>query len=119
VKSAANVQTWAQRCPSAISFDIRPTRYWDPATNQVEASSRRQADLYVFALLAHREKETLDPTDLSQWRFFVLPTDVLNTRVPLQRRISLSSLMNLEPQGCTFEEFASVVERLPKKAKFD
>ena len=34
VKSAAYLQTWAQRVESAISFDIRPTLAWDANTNE-------------------------------------------------------------------------------------
>src|SRR5579883_2719990 len=74
VKSEAYLQTWSQKAPSVITFDIAPTRYWDAATNLMAAEVRRQADLYVFALLAHQDKATLDPMDVSQWVFFVLPT---------------------------------------------
>src|SRR5829696_10292349 len=31
VKSAAYLQTWAQKTLSVISFDIAPTRFWDSA----------------------------------------------------------------------------------------
>ena len=78
VKSAAYLQTWAQKALSAINFDIAPTRFWGAATNELASESRRQADLYVFALLAHRDKTTLDPMDLSQWEFYLLPTAVLD-----------------------------------------
>jgi hypothetical protein len=48
VKSAAYLQTWAQRAPSAISFDIRPTRSWDPLRNEFAIEARRQAEIYVL-----------------------------------------------------------------------
>lgn len=95
VKSAAYVQTWTQRKLSTIQFDIAPTRYWNAATNVYESDSRRQADVYVFALLAHQDKATVDPFNVDQWRFFVLPTGVLNSRVPAQRQIRLSRLVEI------------------------
>jgi hypothetical protein len=30
---------------------------------------KRHADVYVFALLAHTDKATVDPLSLDQWRF--------------------------------------------------
>src|SRR5947209_3226614 len=81
---------------SMISFDIAPTRFWDSATNQLATDARRQADLYVFALLAHREKPTLDAMDLSQWAFYLLPKAILDTRLPKQKQLSLSTLLKLE-----------------------
>ena len=112
VKSAAYLQTWAQKAPSIISFDIRPTRSWESRTNGIEAEPRRQADLYVFALLSHRDKSTLDPMDLAQWAFFVLPTAVLNAKLPTRKRVSLYSLFQLAPEQCGFPELRLAVERV-------
>jgi hypothetical protein len=110
VKSAAYLQTWAQKAPSVISFDIALTRFWDPVTNVMAAEVRRQADIYVFALLAHRDKATLDPMDVSQWVFFVLPTAVLNARVPSQKQIGLLGLRSLGPIECSFGQLREAVE---------
>ena len=41
---------------------------------------RRQAEVYVFALLAHQHGATLDPLDVAQWEFFVVPTVTLDRR---------------------------------------
>lgn len=66
VKSAAHLQSWRQAASSKICFDIRPTYCWDAASNISSTERRRQADVYVFCLLAHSNKATLDPLDLSQ-----------------------------------------------------
>lgn len=99
VKSAAYLQSWAQRRESSISFDIRETLAWDAATNLFapEGDRRRQAHLYVFALLAHRSKATLNPLDLSQWEFYLLEASVLNEHAKKQRRISLNRVLTLNP----------------------
>ncbi len=82
VKSAAYMQSWWQRGPSAIVFGTRPTRAWDPATNTFAPEVRRQAGAYVFAILKHPEKNTLDPLDVAQWEFYVVATSVLDMRLP-------------------------------------
>lgn len=93
VKSAAYLQSWAQSKPSTISFLTRPTRAWDSATGKESPTATRHADVYVFALLAHRtSKKTLDPLNVNQWRFFVLPTFELDERSRSQHSITLKSL---------------------------
>ena len=67
VKSAAYLQSWTQRKPSAISFSIRPTLGWDATANAYGTEPQRQADVYVFALLHHHDKATLDPLNAAQW----------------------------------------------------
>lgn len=112
VKSAAYLQTWAQKALSAISFDIAPTRYWEAVTNELAIEARRQADLYVFAMLAHRDKPTLDAMDLSQWNFYLLPKAMLDARLPKQKQLSLSALLRLEPVQCSFGELGPSIERV-------
>lgn len=109
VKSASYLQTWRQSRPSAVSFSIRPTRFWSADTNRFDTECRRQADVYVFALLDHRDKATLEPMDLLQWAFFVLPTYVLNTRFPTQRTLSLSQLRKLQPVSCRFDTLCQAI----------
>lgn len=112
VKSAAYLQSWAQRELSTISFDTRTTYAWDSTTNVLAAERTRQADVYVFALLKHQEKATLDPLDLDQWDFYVLPTGILNSKLPQQKRISFATLLALEPIKVTFNGIAGAVAML-------
>ncbi|HEY1013853.1 MAG TPA: hypothetical protein VGE07_14175 [Herpetosiphonaceae bacterium] len=110
VKSAAYLQRWQQAKPSAISFSIRQTKGWNAETNTIDTTLKRQAALYVFALLAHREKTTLDPLDVRQWQFFVLPTHRLDAVVPQQKTIGLNALRNLQPRACAFAALAETIE---------
>ncbi len=95
VKSGAYLQSWFQKAPSVIGFSIKRATAWNPDTNEFEGDQQRHADVYVFALLAHRDKATLDPLDVSQWQFFVVPTRVLNEELPTQQSISLAVLERL------------------------
>ncbi len=79
IKSAAYIQSWHQDRLSQIVFRVPKTRAWDKDTNRQSEDTQRQADVYVFALLAHTDQKTLDPLDLSQWEFFVVPTISLDT----------------------------------------
>lgn len=45
----------------------------DAASNSISAVRRRQEDVYVFAVLAHTIKPSVDPMNLDQWQFHVLP----------------------------------------------
>lgn len=94
VKSSAYVQSWAQPKLSTPTFDIAPTRAWS-SEHGYSHDVRRQADAYVFALLAEKEPTRLDPLDLAQWRFFVLATRTLDANVGAQASIGLSSLRKL------------------------
>lgn len=95
VKSAAYIQSWSQRALSGISFDIAPKRGWDAATNTSADTPIRSADVYVFALLAHQDKETIDPLDLTQWHFYVASARALDARSGVQKRLSLGSLLKV------------------------
>ncbi len=109
VKSAAYLQSWHQKQLSAISFDIRPTTGWDANSNTTSAIRKRQADVYVFALLKHQDKATLDPLNVEQWTFYVLPAAVLDLKMPNQKRVSLTTLERLGPTKAKFGELASSI----------
>ena len=93
VKSAAHLQSWSQRRLSTISFSVRPTRHWDAEPTVQAEQATRHADVYVLALLDHIDKPTLNPLNLDQWRFFVVPTSWLAARTRSQHSITLASLL--------------------------
>lgn len=97
VKSSAYLQSWKQSKYSTISFDISPTRGWNSGTNEYSLELKRQADIYIFCLLAHKDKLTVDPLNLSQWEFYILDTEILSEKMPLQKNIGLKSLLALNP----------------------
>jgi len=114
IKSAAYLQTWFQRAHSSISFDIGQTRAYDSFTNQYEPEIKRQADIYVFCLLHFKDKTNLNPMNLDQWEFYILPTSVLNEKHLNQRKIGLSSLLKLNPRKAKYEEIADCVKNLSR-----
>lgn len=116
VKSAAYLQSWHQTETSIISFRTPKTRAWDPDTNRLDAEAKRQADAYIFAILAHRQKSTLNPLDVSQWEFYVLPTPILNERTRSQHSITLPTLTRLSGGPVAYGDLAKAVREAVVRA---
>lgn len=110
VKSSAYIQSWHQTRLSTIIFQIPKTRGWNPETNVRDKEARRQAHVYVFALLAHTDQETVDPLNLDQWQFFVLSTTVLDERS--QHSITLHTLQNLSGGSVSYSNLARTVREV-------
>ena len=112
VKSCAYLQSWKQRATSAVSFGIGPSRAWDSETGTMATELRRQADLYVFALLKHRTKATLNPMDVSQWDFYVLGASSLPSILgPGAKRLTLQQLLHLKPLIGSYHDLATLVRQ--------
>ena len=92
VKSAVYLQSWFQKRLSLITFNCEKHLYWDSEKNEQSVEHGRFSDVYVFALLDHTDKKTINPLDLSQWKFFVVPTAWLNARKRSRHSIALASL---------------------------
>jgi hypothetical protein len=110
VKSAAYLQSWAHAKLSNITFTIRPTIAWNSQTNKFDLGARRQADVYIFCLLKHQNKETIDPMNLDQWKFYVLSAKLLDEKLPTQKTISLARLLKLKPIVARYEDLADCLK---------
>lgn len=114
VKSAAFIQSWHQKIFSRISFNVQKKLVWDEEKGY-EDEARRPADVYVFALLKHKEKNSIDPLNLNQWEFFVLPTEVLNLRQRSQHSITLKSLERLSGESVNYFELKDALIKAYQK----
>jgi len=103
VKSAAYLQSWGQKDHSKIQFVVPKRRGFDSVNNRFDATPKRHTDLYVFALLNHKAKATVDPTNRDQWCFWVLPTSKLDARTRSQHSIGLRALQDLAGEAVHFE----------------
>ena len=112
VKSSAYIQSWTQQKLSSIKFGIQPTKGWDAKTNTYSSQRVRQSDIYVFCVLAHKDKNTINPLNLDQWVFYILPTKILNNVVGDQKSITLSSLKKLNPAKVNYGSINSTIMRL-------
>jgi hypothetical protein len=105
VKSAAYVQTWKQTQLSKIVFGVRPAMGWDARTDTFAESAGRSADVYVFCLLEGDDHDAINPLDVAQWTFYVLPT----SKLPEQKTIRLGPLKALGPYECAYDELKSAI----------
>ena len=57
-------------------------------------------------------QDTIDPLDMDEWDFYILPTSVLDDKVGDQKQIGLNSLMKLDHLHVKYGEIAPSVEKL-------
>ena len=115
VKSSAYLQSWRQKKISKIVFRIAPTKEaWDPNTgeSQTHDPPKRIADIYVFCLLKHRDKATVDPLNTEQWEFYVVPTFRINEEKPCGQKIGLQPLKYLAGRPTPYRDLAATVTRV-------
>ena len=104
VKSSAYLQAWPQEKESAISFTIRETQAWSSETKTYSPEKTRQSHIYIFCLLEHRDKRTVDPLDMGQWKFYVVRTSDIDKHFSAQKTISLAKLMTIPHRECKYGE---------------
>lgn len=103
VKSSAYLQAWSQKKYSNISFGIRSASEWDAAKNMRVDKKTRLADVYVFCLLKHKDRATVNPLNLEQWEFYVLSTEEVNTYFKEAKTVGLTRLRKVA-RALRFEE---------------
>lgn len=111
VKSAAYLQSWRQVRENTPRFGIARTTAWDDTTGTSSEEKARWSHVYVFCLLHHRSKSTLNPLDIGQWSFFVLSTAVLDDRLGEQKSLGLGTLRDLGASEVSFSGIADAVRR--------
>lgn len=109
VKSAAYVQSWHQQRPSPIRFGVGETAGWDPDTAQTSKERKRQADVYVFALLFELDRQVVDPLDVDHWRFIVVACADLNECLNEATDVSLKRLKTVPHREVSFDGVAEAV----------
>ncbi len=108
IKSSAYLQSWEQDRLSKIVFGIQTTKVWKK-NNKRSKRAARQADIYIFCVLSHQCKSTVNPLNLDQWDFYILDTKVLNELLPTQKSITLSSLLKLKPKHVKYNQLNAVI----------
>lgn len=113
VKSAAYIQAWTpENIFAQIRFDIGKKLAWSNDTATFASEAKRNCDLYVFCLFTAKSKD-VSLLNLDYWDFYVLPTSVLDEKVPNQKGISLSSLLKLNPIKTDYAGLGNVIETIP------
>ncbi len=95
VKQAGYVQSWKQKAPSAIIFDIAKKIPWDAETNVYGTEALRSADCYVFCIHNERERSTANVLNVNAWIFLVLGTHDVHTYFTTQKKVALKRVAAL------------------------
>lgn len=111
VKSSAYLQSGEQEKLSTIHFSIRNAQPWNSEFQKRSSTPLRSADIYVFCLLKHKDKATVDPLNLNQWEFYILSTQEINKVFGLQKSISLSTLQQ-HASTVSFDDIKTTITSL-------
>lgn len=112
VKSAAYIQAWTpENIFAQVRFDIGKKLAWDNATASYASEAKRNCDLYVFCLFTAMTKD-VSLLNLDYWDFYVLPTSVLNEKLPNQKSIAFSALQKLNPVKTDYAGLGAVIETI-------
>lgn len=109
VKSGAFLKSFHQRSLSKIAFnlEVRPSHSEDGSP----ALAVHPTQVYVFALLDYVKRGTVDPLDLSEWRFFVPPTSKLEALMKKQHALTLPMLDQLSMGSVAYDDLSTAVRR--------
>ena len=113
VKTSSYYHSW--RIDGKVSdirtFSIAPayTRYKDPTSEL-----KRQNDVYVFCLNLGTDQESSHPLHLENWRFWVVPTSLINKHCGLQKKITLGRVKKLSgnQEGLTYDEIKATIDAM-------
>lgn len=109
IKTSAYIQVWSQRRLSKPIFTIRGTQAWDPTTGKYMGGPKRHSDVYVFCLETYQGHGRPSPTNLDEWKFYIVPTNVLDERGH-QKTISLSQITGeLGVQPCAIRNLSEKI----------
>lgn len=71
---------------------------------------KRRSELYVFCLFANSDRVTADPMDLDQWKFMIVPTQVINEKCGDRRSITWNGIVKLGYSPVDYSDMKSVVD---------
>lgn len=114
VKSCSYLQDWDQPKLSTIRWSGLKAKslYWSSSVSdfKVDEEKEYKSDVYVLALLHHKETDTLDILDLNQWCFYVVSKDTLSTVSNNKSAVSLSRLEKHDIKPVSFDDLKSKIQ---------
>ncbi|MBQ7801789.1 MAG: hypothetical protein IJ375_05665 [Oscillospiraceae bacterium] len=118
VKCSSLLQVWERKTPTKPVFSIAKTKNCDIQETETgyryigrdDLPPERRSELYVFCLFANTDRATADPMDLDQWKFYIVPTQLINEKCADKKSISLSGLAKLGCAPAAYGELKSIVD---------
>ena len=95
VKTSGYIQSWRQKKPKRVLYDISPKKGIDKKTEESLTFRNREAELYVFCLLDEKDVTKIDVLDLNQWKFYIVRTTDLDEHFHDKKKIGIRPLNKL------------------------
>lgn len=92
VKTSGYIQSWRQKRPKRVLFDISPKKGIDAKKEDSLTFRNREAEMFIFCLLNQKDVTKIDVLDLDQWLFYVVRTTVLDELFPTKKKIGIRPL---------------------------
>lgn len=93
VKVSGYIQSWSQKKPSTLVFDISKKDPWIASENRYLGYKCRYADVWVFAVHAESTRDKADPFNLAQWQFLVTTSSWLDAEFNDQKTVRYQILL--------------------------
>lgn len=114
VRAAGWVQSWHQSEPAMIVFGIQPTIAWDPEKDEYDTDRARRSDVFVFCVHDCKEPSAIDPLDIAQWKFYVVPTAAIDAEMEDKRTITMPKLIEIGAQETPYSGLKEAVLRFKR-----
>jgi hypothetical protein len=95
VRTSGYIQSWRQKAPKRILFDISPKTGIDAKREDSMTFRNREAEVYIFCVLTEKEVAKADVLNLDQWQFYVVRTATLDEIVPTKKKIGIRPLQQI------------------------
>jgi hypothetical protein len=95
VRTSGYIQSWRQKKPARISFDISPKTGIGAKLDDSMTFRNREPELYIFCVLAEKDVKKVNVLDLDQWNFYIVRASVLDEYYPKNKKLGMRPLKQL------------------------
>ncbi len=95
VRTSGYIQSWKQKKPKRISFDISPKKGIDAKKEDSMTFRNRDAEIYIFCVLVEKDVKKIDILNLEQWNFYIVRASTLDEYYPNNKKLSIRPLKQL------------------------
>jgi hypothetical protein len=110
VKTTSKLQAWAQKELSKPNIVLKPTRFWDPKTGEMQAKATFNADYYIFCYFTAEDHNKANPLDLSQWKFYIFSKKEIIELMANRKSITIDALNKLDHKPIKADELKTALE---------
>jgi len=95
VRTSGYIQTWRQKKPKRLSFDISPKVGLVAKKEDSLTFRNRDAEMYIFCVHKEKDVKKINVLDLEQWEFYLIRTSSLDELYPTNRKLGIRPLKQL------------------------